>query len=179
MIVAGADNCPPMLEKTMYTSWSSRMHLYIKGKENGRMMLNSIDNGLLIYATIKENDVARPKKYEELTNAEKLQDDCDVKATKIILQGLSPEVYSLVNHYQVAKEIWDRVKLLKQGTKLSYQERECEFHDDFDRFSSVKGETLHEYYFRFAQLMNDMHIIGMTMQQVQVNTKFLNTLPPE
>ncbi|GKC60020.1 hypothetical protein Tco_1087618, partial [Tanacetum coccineum] len=86
-----ADNGPPMLEKSMYTSWSSRMRLYIKGKENGRKMLNSIENGPLVYGTIKENGVTRPKKYEELTDAEKLQDDCDVKSTNIILQGLPPE----------------------------------------------------------------------------------------
>ncbi|GJX61284.1 hypothetical protein Tco_0294184 [Tanacetum coccineum] len=129
--------------------------------------------------TIEDNDVTRPKKYEELTDAEKLQDDCDVKATNTILQGLPPEVYSLVNHHQVAKEILDRVKLLMQGTEVSYQERECELYYDFDRFSSVKGESLHEYYLGFAQLMNDMHIIRMTMQQVQVNTKFLNTIPPK
>ncbi|GJY90743.1 hypothetical protein Tco_0505939 [Tanacetum coccineum] len=91
MIVAGADNCPHMLEKTMYTSWSSRMRLYIKGKKNGRMMHNLIDNSLLVYGTIEENYVTRPKKYEELTDAEKLQDDYDVKATTIILQGLPPE----------------------------------------------------------------------------------------
>ncbi|GJX53488.1 hypothetical protein Tco_0281857 [Tanacetum coccineum] len=42
-----------------------------------------------------------------------------------------------------------------------------------------KGETLYKYYWRFSQLINDMHTIGMTMQQVQVNTKFLNALPPE
>ncbi|GJR41004.1 hypothetical protein Tco_1216688 [Tanacetum coccineum] len=57
-----------------------------------------------------------------------------------------------------------------QGTKLSQQECECKLYDDFDRFTSVKGESLHEYYLRFAQLMNDMHIIGMTMQQVQAKT---------
>nr|GEY20350.1 hypothetical protein [Tanacetum cinerariifolium] len=36
------------------------------------------------------------KKYEELTDAEKLQDDYDVKATNIVLQGLPLKVYSLV-----------------------------------------------------------------------------------
>ncbi|GKC52896.1 hypothetical protein Tco_1075641 [Tanacetum coccineum] len=41
------------------------------------------------------------------------------------------------------------------------------------------GETLYEYYLRFSQLINDMHTIGMTMQQFQVNTKFLNALPSE
>ncbi|GKA63666.1 hypothetical protein Tco_0763272 [Tanacetum coccineum] len=105
MIVARADNRPPMLEKSMYTSWSSRMMLYIKGKGHDRMMLNSIEKGPLVYGTIEENGVTRNKTYEELTDAEKLQDDCDVKDTNIILQGLPPDVYSLVNHHHIAKEI--------------------------------------------------------------------------
>ncbi|GJQ94937.1 hypothetical protein Tco_0006076 [Tanacetum coccineum] len=98
MIVAGAENRPPMLDKTMYNSWQSRMLLYIKGKENGRMMLESIKNGPLVYLNIKENDQIRNKKYVELTEQEKLQDDCDVQALTIVLQGLPPDVYSLVNH---------------------------------------------------------------------------------
>nr|GEX39145.1 zinc finger, CCHC-type [Tanacetum cinerariifolium] len=72
------------------------MRLYIKGKENGRMMLNSIDNGPLVYGTIKENGVPRLKKYEELTDTKKLQDDCDVKATNIILQDSSLTVPSFL-----------------------------------------------------------------------------------
>ncbi|GKA25644.1 hypothetical protein Tco_0711753 [Tanacetum coccineum] len=99
--------------------------------------------------------------------------------TNIVLQGLPPDVYSLVNHHKVAKDIWDKVKLLMQGTSLSKQERECKLYDEFDKFSHVKGETLYEYYLRFAQIINDMNIINMAMQPVQVNTKFLNSLPPE
>ncbi|GKA06029.1 hypothetical protein Tco_0685149 [Tanacetum coccineum] len=37
MIIAGADNHPPMLEKSMYDSWKSRMELYIENRENERM----------------------------------------------------------------------------------------------------------------------------------------------
>ncbi|GKB75831.1 hypothetical protein Tco_0942726 [Tanacetum coccineum] len=47
IIVAGAENCPPMLEKSMYDSWASRKRLFIKGKKYGRMMLDLIDNGPL------------------------------------------------------------------------------------------------------------------------------------
>ncbi|GJZ55233.1 hypothetical protein Tco_0610426 [Tanacetum coccineum] len=93
IIVAGAENHPLMLEKSMYDSWASRICLFIKGKKHGRMMIDSIDNGTLVYLTVEEN-----------------------------------------------------------------------------------GETLYEYYWRFSQLINDMHTIRMTMQQVQVNTKFLNAL---
>ncbi|GKA31284.1 hypothetical protein Tco_0717589 [Tanacetum coccineum] len=151
MIVDGADNRPPMLEKSMYNSWSSRMLLYIKGKEHGRIMLNSILEGPLVYVPINENGVTRLKTYEELSDKENIQDDCDLRAMNIVLQG----------------------------TELTQQKCECKLYNEFDRFVSVKGESLHEYYLRFAQLMNDMHTIRMTMQPVQVNTKFLKSLPPE
>ncbi|GKE98025.1 hypothetical protein Tco_0021376 [Tanacetum coccineum] len=98
MIVARAENCPPMLDKTMYNSWQSRMLLYIKGKKNGRMVLESVENGPLVYPTIEEDGKIRDKKYAELIEQEKLQDDYDVQATNIVLLGLPPDVYSLVNH---------------------------------------------------------------------------------
>ncbi|GJX66270.1 retrovirus-related pol polyprotein from transposon TNT 1-94 [Tanacetum coccineum] len=124
IIVVGAENRPPMLEKSMYDSWESRIHLFIKGKKHGRMMLDSIDNGPLVYPTVEENKQTRLMKYSELTEAQQLQDDCDVQATNIILHGLP------------------------------------------DRYFS-------------QSLINDMHTIGMIMQQVQVNTKFLNALLSE
>ncbi|GJU21500.1 putative reverse transcriptase domain-containing protein [Tanacetum coccineum] len=40
-------------------------------------------------------------------------------------------------------------------------------------------QTCYHSNFMFFNLINDMHTIGMTMQQVQVNTKFLNALLPE
>ncbi|GJV64799.1 hypothetical protein Tco_1475627 [Tanacetum coccineum] len=152
IIVVGAENRPPMLEKSMYDSRASRICLFIKGKKHGRMMLDSIDNGPLVYPTIKEDMHTRLKKYSELTEAQQLQDDCDVQETNIILHGLPPDMYALVNHQEAAKDIWDRVKLLIKGTELSYQERECRLYNLFDK---------------------------MTMQLVQVNTKFLNALQPE
>ncbi|GKA37180.1 hypothetical protein Tco_0723745 [Tanacetum coccineum] len=95
IIVARAENRPPMLEKSMYDSWASRICLFIKGKKHGRMMLDSIDNGPLVYPTVEENGKTRPKKYPELIEAQQLQDDCDVQATNIILHGLPPDVYAL------------------------------------------------------------------------------------
>ncbi|GJW04069.1 retrovirus-related pol polyprotein from transposon TNT 1-94 [Tanacetum coccineum] len=56
---------------------------------------------------------------------------------------------------------------------------ECKLYDEFDKFTYKKGETLHEYYLRFTLLLNDMNIYKMPLEQFQVNTKFLNTLPDE
>nr|GEV74660.1 hypothetical protein [Tanacetum cinerariifolium] len=105
IIVIGAENHPPMIEKSVYDSWASRIRLLIKGKKHGRMMLDSIDNGPLVYPTVEENRQIRPMKYLELTEAQQRQDDCDVQATNIILHGFPPYVYALVNHQEAAKDI--------------------------------------------------------------------------
>nr|GEY32617.1 hypothetical protein [Tanacetum cinerariifolium] len=90
-ILSGADNRSHMLEKDMYDSWESRIELYMMNIQHGRMILESVQNGPLIWPTIEENSVNRPRKYSELIPAEAIQADCDVKKTNIILQGLLPE----------------------------------------------------------------------------------------
>ncbi|GJT52926.1 hypothetical protein Tco_0987980 [Tanacetum coccineum] len=88
------------------------MELYMQNREHGRMILESIEHGLLIWPTIEENGVTRTKKYEELSATEKIQADCDLKENNIILQGLPFDVYSLINHHRVAKDLWESVQLL-------------------------------------------------------------------
>nr|GEY13064.1 hypothetical protein [Tanacetum cinerariifolium] len=133
----------------MYGSWKSRMELYMLNKQHGRMILESVEHGPLLWPTVEEDGVTRLKKYSELSAAEAIQADCDVKVTNIILQGLPPE------------------------------ERECKLYDEFDKFAYRKGETLCDFYLRFSFLLNDMNMYNMKLEQFQVNTKFLNTLPPK
>nr|GFA41017.1 hypothetical protein [Tanacetum cinerariifolium] len=95
MIIAGANNRPPMLEKSLYDLWKSCMELYVENRENGRMILNSVQNGPLVWPTVVQEDgTTRTNKYEELSVAEKLQADRDLKATNIVLQGLVVPVFS-------------------------------------------------------------------------------------
>ncbi|GJZ32932.1 hypothetical protein Tco_0578368 [Tanacetum coccineum] len=119
------------------------------------------------------------KEYIKQTPAEAIQADCDIKAINIILQGLLTEIYAFVSQHRVAKDLWEKIKLLMQGTSLTKQEQECKLYDEFDKFTYKKEESLHEYYLRFTLLLNDMNIYKMPLEQFQVNTKFLNTLPDE
>nr|GEU60427.1 putative reverse transcriptase domain-containing protein [Tanacetum cinerariifolium] len=81
MIVVGADNRPPMLEEPHYESWKSRMELYIQ-----------------------EDGTVRLKTYEELSDKEKLQIDCDRLSTLFFkvfqqLSTLSSIITKLLNTY--------------------------------------------------------------------------------
>nr|GEW49461.1 hypothetical protein [Tanacetum cinerariifolium] len=152
-ILSGAENRPLMLEKDMYVSWRSRMEMYMLNRQHSRIILKSVEHGPLIWPSVTEEGVTRLKKYSELSAAKAIQADCDVKATNIILQALPPEIYAL--------------------------ERECKLYDAFDKFAYQKGEILRDFYLRFSLLLNEMNMYNMTLEQFQVNTKFLNRLPPE
>ncbi|GJY28817.1 zinc finger, CCHC-type containing protein [Tanacetum coccineum] len=102
MILSGANNRPPMLDKDLYDSWK-------------------------IPTVILSTDST---KY-------------DLKATNIVLQGLPPDEYAIVNHHKVAKEIYDRVKFYA-STKLSISIKGIKlFMTSFDTFSLMQGETLY------------------------------------
>ncbi|GKA48889.1 hypothetical protein Tco_0741847, partial [Tanacetum coccineum] len=50
----------------------------------------------------------------------------DIRTTNIILQGLPKDIYSLINHYTDAKDIWDNVKMLLEGSELTKEDRESQ-----------------------------------------------------
>ncbi|GJW55033.1 retrovirus-related pol polyprotein from transposon TNT 1-94 [Tanacetum coccineum] len=93
----------------------------------------------------------RPRVYSELSQEEKDRYNADIRATNIILQGLPKDIYSLINHYIDAKDIWD----------------------------NNKGRNQSLLYVRFAKLINDMRNIKMTMSKIQLNSKFVNNMLPE
>ncbi|GJY88697.1 hypothetical protein Tco_0503325 [Tanacetum coccineum] len=112
-------------------------------RPHGRMILASVEKGPLVWPTVTVDGITKPKDYTELTPAETIQADCDIKAINIILQALPTKIYALVSQHRVAKDLWEKIKMLMQGTSLT------------------------------------KNIYNMPLEQFQVNTKFLNTLPVE
>ncbi|GJT07717.1 integrase, catalytic region, zinc finger, CCHC-type containing protein [Tanacetum coccineum] len=161
---AGSDTRPPMLDRTDFKSWQQRICLYCLGKYNGVNILKSIDEGPFKIGKFRETLAE---------GALHLGPERDR-----VFADLTPEEKESFN-YTDAKYIWDNVKILLEGSKLTKDERESQLYDDFKHFYQNKGETIHEYYVRFTKLINDMRNIKMTMPKMQLNSKFVNNMLPE
>lgn len=95
---AGAENRPPMLEKGGYLPWTSRMLRYIKTKDLGNLMLNSIKNGPFqprqVQITGDPNSTNPTEPYmrlqteEDYTDEDKTQIKADDMAMHLIQLGL-------------------------------------------------------------------------------------------
>nr|GEX65102.1 putative zinc finger, CCHC-type [Tanacetum cinerariifolium] len=183
----GSDTRPHMLDRTDFASWQQHIRLYCLGKENEVNILKSIDEGPFRMGTLRETLIEgalhlgpeRPRVYSDLTSEEKDGYNVDIRAINILLQGLPKDIYSLINHYTDAKDIWDNVKMFLEGSKLTKEDRESQLYDDFEHFQQHKGETIHDYYVWFSKLINDMRNIKMTMSRMQLNSKFVNNMLPK
>ncbi|GJV96047.1 hypothetical protein Tco_1547624 [Tanacetum coccineum] len=96
---AGSDTRPPMLDRTDFASWQQRIRLYFQGPERAQV-------------------------YSDLSLEDKDRYNADIQATNILLQGLPKDIYTLINHYTKAKDIWDNVKMLLEGSELTKEDRE-------------------------------------------------------
>ncbi|GJX38883.1 retrovirus-related pol polyprotein from transposon TNT 1-94 [Tanacetum coccineum] len=161
---AGSDTRPPMLDRTDYESWSQRIRLYCRGKENGLHILQSIDQGPFELG-ITRDTLGNTSEGGVILGPER--------------PHLTQRIYKLINHNIEAKAIWDNVKMLLAGSELTKEDRESQLYDEFERFKMLPGENINEYYVRFHKLVNDMRNIRMTMPNIQLNSKFVNNMSPE
>nr|GEW70607.1 hypothetical protein [Tanacetum cinerariifolium] len=103
VIIAGDDNRPPMLDKSNYISWASHMLLYIKGKLNGKLLVDCVLNGPFQFGTVLEPGIesttvtVRARTYTDLTDEEKLCESVDITATNIVLQAPSAKEVLMAN----------------------------------------------------------------------------------
>ncbi|GKA32757.1 hypothetical protein Tco_0719124 [Tanacetum coccineum] len=178
---AGSDTRPPMLDRTDYESWSQRIRLYCRGKENGLQILQSIDQGPFELGTTRNTlrttlkggvllGLERPRTYDDLSDTEKKRYDADVYATNIVLQGLPKDIYKLISHNIEAKAIWDNVKMLLAGSR----ERESE-----DQTDSMAGANLRTITAppRFVISLNSSHHSGANIVEAEVNSFARPSIP--
>ncbi|GKC32094.1 hypothetical protein Tco_1039388, partial [Tanacetum coccineum] len=79
---AGTDTRPPMLVENDYESWKIRIHRYIRGKPNGKLIWKSIQNGPTPHPMVTDPP---PTEFNEEENKLEM---ADTQAEIILSQGL-------------------------------------------------------------------------------------------
>ncbi|GKE76094.1 hypothetical protein Tco_1542214, partial [Tanacetum coccineum] len=107
----------------------------------------------------------RKKLDSEFNEEENKLEMADTQAEIILSQGLPRHIFNNLNQTSTAKEIWDNVELLMQGSGRTLQQRKEDL------------LSIHDYFVRFHKLVNDMKITQLEIPTHQMNTKFVNNLP--
>nr|GEY27454.1 hypothetical protein [Tanacetum cinerariifolium] len=157
---AGSENRPPMLNKDNYVPWSSRIIRYARSRPNGKMIVDSIENGPYVrrmIATPGEPDlpVLVPESLheqtdEELTETNIKRMDADDQAIQTILLAFL-KTFMLNKHFSenIASNLkflnnlqpeWKRHATIVCQTKNLY---EADFTQIYD-FLKINQEEVNE-----------------------------------
>ncbi|GJY42835.1 hypothetical protein Tco_0431048 [Tanacetum coccineum] len=123
-------------------------------------------------------NMPRMKLDLEFTPEETNRENADTQPEIILSQGLPRHIFNILNQTNTAKEIWDNVEMLMQGSGMTLQKGREIYLDEFETISCIGNEPiLWDYFVRFHKLMNDMKITQLAIPTHQLNTKFVNNLP--
>nr|GEW45576.1 hypothetical protein [Tanacetum cinerariifolium] len=161
---AGSESRPPMLNKENYAPWSSRLLRYAKSDANRDITIT---------------ETFHLQTDDELSDKELKQIEADDQAIQTILLGLSEDIYAAVDSCETAQEIWLRIQQMMKGSDIRIQEKKAKLFNEWEMFTSNKGESIGSYYHRFLKLMNDLKRNKHFLEKIASNLKFLNNLQPE
>nr|GEW72481.1 hypothetical protein [Tanacetum cinerariifolium] len=140
-ILSSANNRSLMLEKDMYDKWKSRMELYMLNRQHGWMILESVENGPLLWPTIKENENSN----DDARNVfDKARDGVQTVNTKF-LNTLPPEWSKFVTDEEELEFLADPGIAETSSTQyvitnnVAYQDDDLDAYDsDCDKLNSAK-----------------------------------------
>nr|GEY23738.1 integrase, catalytic region, zinc finger, CCHC-type, peptidase aspartic, catalytic [Tanacetum cinerariifolium] len=113
-----------MLERTDFESWQQQIWLYLKGKDHGEYILQSIDEG--------------PFKMGQCRHEITSGTDGPYLGPEQDRVGFPKDIYKLIYRNTDAKDICDNVKILLEGFELTNDDRESQMYDEFEHFGQHK-----------------------------------------
>nr|GEY93296.1 hypothetical protein [Tanacetum cinerariifolium] len=164
IMAAGSRDHPPMLATGRYPQWPSRFLRYIDTRPNGDALRKCILSGPYKPTTVLVQAVAATDDFPvipEHTTVEtpmnmspknKAHFEAEKEVIHLILTGIGDEIYSTVDAYQTAQEMWETIERLQQGETINIQDVKTNLFWEFGKFNSRDGETMESYYTRFYKL---------------------------
>nr|GEW76141.1 hypothetical protein [Tanacetum cinerariifolium] len=100
-------------------------------------------------------------------------------ARSLLIQGLSNDIYSLIDGNKTAKDLWDALARHMLGSEYGEQDRKAAVLYEYEMFKATKEELLLDTYIQYLQVINDLKKCGYSKDNCELNFKFLNNLQPE
>ena len=95
----------------------------------------------------------------------------------ILYCGLDANVYNRICACESAKEIWDKLLVMYEGTSQVRETKINMFVHQYELFKMQHDETIKEMFTRFTDITNNLKFLGKTCTSEEMVRKILRCLP--
>ena len=118
-----------------------------------------------------------PKDPSDFSDTEKDKFALDTSLQLIVVESLDTTMLNQVINCSNAKQMWDTIELLMEGTSEVKENRLDILTSHYEAFKSLPGESITQVFERYNKLLNDLNLHGKVYTSREVNRKFMLTLP--
>nr|GFC73467.1 hypothetical protein [Tanacetum cinerariifolium] len=148
VLTVGSTMRIPLLYRGEYSQWIERFMNYLEEQTDREAMINSIKNGDQPLPRVTQVSIAGtssteqpPLKYKSMwSDQEKKIQKIDRLARSLLIQGLSNDIYSLIDSNKTAKDLWDALARHMLGSKYGEQDRKAVVLYEYETFKATEGE---------------------------------------
>nr|GEY97637.1 hypothetical protein [Tanacetum cinerariifolium] len=123
----------PLLYRGEYSQWSKRFMNYLEEQTDGETMINCIKYGDQLLPRVTQVSIAGTSSTEQphlkdksmWSDQEKKIQKIDRLARSLLIQGLSIDIYSLIDSNKTAKDLWDALARHMLGSEYGEQDRKA------------------------------------------------------
>nr|GEU97381.1 hypothetical protein [Tanacetum cinerariifolium] len=150
MLTVGSTMRIPLLYRGEYSQWSERFMNYLEEQTNGGSNDQCIKNGDQQLPRITQVSIAGTSSTEQpplkdksmFSDEEKKIPKIDHLARSLLIQGLSNDIYSLIDSNKTAKDLWDALARQMLGSEYGEQDRKAAVLYEYEMFKATEGELL-------------------------------------
>lgn len=179
--IVGGSNRAPLLVANEYHHWSQRMERYLR--RLGRNVWRSIEEGPHVpVLTPLQTDGATTRlgggqpALSCPTKADLYKMENDAIAFYEISCGVAPDNFDIIINCKSAKEIWDDLKNLYEGSEQDQDKKLTTTLNEFNNFKAQFGESLEDSFKRFNLIVTKFSNAGTIRNNHETNLQFLNGL---
>nr|GEX43934.1 hypothetical protein [Tanacetum cinerariifolium] len=131
IMVAGSRDRPPMLTLGRYPQWHSWFLRYVDTRPNGEALRKCIMSGpykpttVLVHAVEATDDSSAVHEHTTVETPTNMSSEnkahflAEKETIHLILTGIGDDIYSTVDAYQTAQEMWEAIERLQQGKEIA------------------------------------------------------------
>ncbi|MQL94020.1 hypothetical protein Taro_026678 [Colocasia esculenta] len=157
---------PPYFDGSNYTYWKTRMQIFLRAQNHQ------------IWKVVSSGPYELPQDEERWTIEQIKKSNANWSAMNIMHYSLHQMEFSRVSSCATAKEVWDRLMVIYEGTSEVKETKANMLIFVYEAFKMENDETISEMYGRLTLLTNGLKNLGKTFTEYELVRKILRSLTP-
>ncbi|GKV30807.1 hypothetical protein SLEP1_g39582 [Rubroshorea leprosula] len=165
---------PPFFDGTNYNYWKNRMKVFMLANVPKAWVV-TMKGPYVPMKIVGEREVPKEKIDWNDEDLEKIM--INNKAISMLQCALNPTEYHRVSGCDMAKEMWDKLKVTHEGTSQVKESKINRLIYMYELFKMKPEESIQDMYTRLNDIVTNLKVLGKVYPPQEVVRKVLRSLP--